>query len=206
MRVYTPGGELMKCWGRAGGDKGEFSTPAGVAADSGGLVYVLEASSWPGVPFKDTWTAGGNRIQKFDPDGNFICQWGGYGFAGAQFNVPVGMAAGKDDIIYVADTYNSRIQKFDKNGDFLGKWGIFGEKEGQLNGPQGVAPDSEGNIYVADTYNNRIQKFAPDGEFIAAYGSKEDMWLPCGVAAGCEGRVFVADTMRHRILVFDTEI
>ena len=50
---------------------GEFKKPNGVVLDSKGKVYVSERS--------------GLRIQKFDPDGNFITKWDSEGTGDGQF-------------------------------------------------------------------------------------------------------------------------
>jgi len=50
---------------------GEFKKPHGVVLDSKGKVYVSERS--------------GLRIQKFDPDGNFITKWDSEGTGNGQF-------------------------------------------------------------------------------------------------------------------------
>jgi hypothetical protein len=50
---------------------GEFKKPHGEALDSEGNVYVYERS--------------GLRIQKFDPDGNFITKWDSEGTGDGQF-------------------------------------------------------------------------------------------------------------------------
>ena len=202
VRAYTSDGAMWKAWGRCGAEIGEFCTPTGIACDDDGNVYVIEASSWPSVPYMDTWVAGGNRLQKFDGEGAYQNGWGTYGFDEGCFNVPVGIAVGRNNHIYVADTYNSRIQAFNANGRFLLQWGQLGEGKKQFNNPQGVAADINGDIYVADTYNNRVQHFNADGEFISAFGTEDDFWLPCGIAVDEYNNLFVADTMRHRILIY----
>src|SRR3990170_3638080 len=55
-----------------------------------------------------------NRIQKFDPAGNFKSQIG----SSSRFNFPSGVALDKEGNIYVADTLNNLIQKFNPGGIF----------------------------------------------------------------------------------------
>jgi len=66
--------------GLGAGGAGEFSAPQGIAVDSQGDVYVVDASTLPS----------NNRIQKFDPEGNFLRTWGG--------GVVSGGAAGSGDL------------------------------------------------------------------------------------------------------------
>jgi len=199
--VYSAQGELLKTWGSIGAEEGQFSTPAGVAVDSAGCVYVVEASSWPFVARGNETVPGGMRVQKFDADGNFIRAWGAYGFGEGFFNVPVGIAVDRDNRVLVADTHNSRVQAFDCDGVFLRAWGTHGETDGQMNCPQGIAVHPCGDVFVADTLNNRVQRFSPSGEWLATMGGAGDFWLPCGIAFDRGGVMAVADTMNQRIRI-----
>ena len=204
VRVVSPHGELLKTWGSLGVGHGQFSTPAGVAVDGAGCVYVVEASSWPFVAHDGGAKAGGMRVQKFDADGNFLRAWGAYGFWEGEFNVPVGIAVDKKNCVYVADTHNCRVQKFDCGGAFIRAWGTCGAKDGQMNCPQGIAIHPAGDVFVADTLNNRVQRFTPNGEWVASMGSEKDFWLPCGIAFDRDGTMAVADTMNNRIRILKT--
>jgi LysM repeat protein len=131
-------------WG-AVSPAGQFKYPYGLAVDEGGNVYVADG--------------GNHRIQKFNPDGNFVIKWGSEGSGDGQFRDPVGVSVDNQGNVYVADRENDRIQKFDSNGNFLAKWGGGGSGDGEFHEPRGVAVDEGGNVYVADTFNHRIQKF-----------------------------------------------
>ncbi|RMH34632.1 MAG: 6-bladed beta-propeller [Nitrospirae bacterium] len=79
-------------------EPGQFRSPWGIAVDDAGDVYVADT--------------GNQRIQKFDRDGNFITQWGGFGNGDGQFNFPYGIAVDSRGTVYVADSGNMRIQQF----------------------------------------------------------------------------------------------
>jgi DNA-binding beta-propeller fold protein YncE len=164
-------------WGSQGSAEGQFGTATGLAVDpNDGSVYVAD-------DFRQ-------RIQKFQPDGDFVAAWGwgvdtgasAYeictsgcqaGIAGSgdgQFSAPDGLATDSSGNVYVADINNHRIQKFGPDGDFLDKWGTSGAGEGQLNNPHGVGTDGSGNVYVADTFNHRIQAFDSNGDFVRMWG------------------------------------
>jgi len=133
------------------GDPNPLSGPISVAADSQDNLYVVDANN--------------ARIQKFDPNGQFLAMWGRQGAGDGEFSFTFGgswyggVAVDGQGQVYVADPINKRIQKFDSNGQFLTKWGSFGAGDDQFSQPAGAAVDGEGNVYVADYGNNRIQKF-----------------------------------------------
>ena len=99
---------LAKVWGSPGSGSGQFNSPAGVAIDDAGNIYVADQYN--------------NRIQKFDGDGNFLLAWGSRGQANGQFAEPMALAT-HGDYIYVADNQNNQVQKFNTSGFFLGSWG-----------------------------------------------------------------------------------
>jgi DNA-binding beta-propeller fold protein YncE len=167
--------------------------------DAGGNVYVA-----------DTWN---HRIQKFDAEGNFLLQWGGYRATGGAAEGEEGFFWGPRDVaidaegnIYVSDTGNKRVQVFSPDGQFLGQWGGFGVEDGQMDEPVGVVTDEEGNIYVADTWNQRVQKFDQDLTFVTDWPITG--WYGQSVVnkpylAAAADRVYVTDPEGYRVLVYD---
>ncbi len=137
--VLTSGADaqpaFQRAWGTQDSGNGQFLYPHGIAIDSRSAVYVVDYNL---------------RVQKFDPDGEFMMRLGSRGSGQGQFMGLYGVAA---------DAYNHRIQVSDANGNFLTKWGHFGDGEGQLHRPRGIAIDANDNIYVVDTDNHRVQKF-----------------------------------------------
>jgi DNA-binding beta-propeller fold protein YncE len=185
---------LEKTWGSYGSGDGQFAGPHGMAIEQDTRnVYVVDR--------------GNDRIEKFDPHGNFLRKWGYYGDTPGAFDRPYGIAT-HGGYVYVADTGNNRIQKFDSNGNYVRQWGGLGSGDGQLNYPRDVATDHEGNVYVADTDNNRIQKFGPHGNFIAKWGGpgagggNGQFTRPFGLATDWSHHVYVADSGNNRIQKF----
>ncbi|MCP6720046.1 MAG: 6-bladed beta-propeller [Patescibacteria group bacterium] len=121
-----------------GNKDAQFNQPYYIESDSEDNIYVVDR--------------GNNRIQKFDPDGNFLLKWGRNGGDGTlgdqpgEFNYPHEIAIDKHDNIYVADTRNKRIQIFTSEGEFLYQFG----GEGIFVSPKTVSVDSGLNVFVGD--------------------------------------------------------
>ena len=155
-------------WGSLGSGPGEFAIPNGVAVDRYGDVYVSDENA---------------RVQKFDPSGTFLLQWGGPGV----LSFPWGVSASPfEDLVYVADAADDRIQKFDLDGTYLSEWGIGGVGEGEFSAPRGLSADWWGRVWVADENNNRIQKFTPVQEDGRLYATDFDDFS-LGLVEGQDG-------------------
>jgi tripartite motif-containing protein 71 len=89
-------------------EAGQFRSPWGIAVDGTGDVYITDT--------------GNQRVQKFDREGNFITQWGGFGNGDGQFNFPYGIAVDARGSVFVVDSGNTRVQQFlpaDEGGERL---------------------------------------------------------------------------------------
>jgi len=169
---------------RYGTAPGQFFMVRGVGVDDDNLFV------------GDSWN---QRVQKFDPSGNFQMLFGSYGRGPGQFggSGPNGLTFDQDGHIYVSDTHtylggNNRVQKFDHRGRFLLAIGEHGRGAGQFagrsplrgrygheinrgvtspEGPYGLGVGKvSGNLYVSDTENNRIQVFDLQGNFLRSIG------------------------------------
>ncbi len=170
--------------GGLGTNDGEFTNPYGVAFDSTGNMYVVDATN--------------NRIQKFDSNGNFITKWGSSGSGDGQFSGAYHIALDSSDNVFVVDMYNARVQKFNSSGTFISKFGTQGSGDGQFSSPSGIVIDSSNNIYVADRSNQRIQKFNSSGVFITKWGSLGDadgqFRNPTSLALDGSGNIYIGAT------------
>ena len=78
-----------------------WAKPNGIAIDSDGNIYTTEFQ--------------GNRVRKFNSNGELLLEWDGSGFADGQFNAPTGIAISPDGDIFVTESGNHRVQKFTEN-------------------------------------------------------------------------------------------
>ena len=147
---FSTEGKFIKAWGRKGIGPGEFDLPHCLAFDSKGRLLVGDRNN--------------NRIQVFDQDGTFIEQF-------TQFSRPSGIAVGKDDVVYVADSESESASR----NHFGWKRGIrVGSlKDGKItafipdpvetapstSAAEGVAVDSKGVIYGAEVVPNDLKKY-----------------------------------------------
>ena len=211
--------------GRAGysGDgglalKAQFLSPAGMAVDASGNVYVSDLDA--------------NVVRRIAPDGT-ITTYAGNGTAGytgdggpaaaAQFNTPDGLALDAAGNLYIADRNNYAIRVVSKAGNIRtvagnGSPGFYGDglaaASAQLDSPEGIACDSAGNLYIADTQNDRIRMVATSGIITTVAGTGNGnvlgddgpplaagLVLPTGVAVDRAGNLYIADFGNSRIRV-----
>jgi YYY domain-containing protein len=169
------------------GAPGQLSQPRGVALDGQGNIYVADF--------------GNDRIQKFDPQRQFLKEWGSRGDLPGQFKQPGDVAVGPDGLVYVADTWNQRVQVFTADGEYKREW------TDKYYGPRGIAVGRSGAVYLADTGNHRVRKFTPDGVEQTTWGGlgKEQGQFtePVGIAVDKNDRVYVVDNGNARLQIFD---
>jgi DNA-binding beta-propeller fold protein YncE len=105
VQTFTPDGKPMSQFGQMGAQLGQLARPKGVAVDSDGHVYVVDA-------------AFGN-FQIFEGHGEhqLMLFVGQTGSEPGQFMLPAGVYIDEQDRIYVADQYNRRVQVFQYFGD-----------------------------------------------------------------------------------------
>ena len=139
VHKFSPDGELQLSWGEPGDGPGQFEIPHDVDIYKDGRVFIADRQN--------------NRIQIFDPHGNYLKEWTG-------FQLPCAVYIGRDERIYVPEL-RSRLSILDMEGNLLVRWG--GEKSddpGMFRAPHCAALDSHGDLYIGETLDgSRIQKY-----------------------------------------------
>jgi len=200
--------------------KANFKTPAGLAFDSEGNLYIADREN--------------HRVRKLDTSGN-ISTFAGIGKAGfsgdggpavrAKLNLPSGLATDEKGNLFISDRSNDRIRVVNKKGvirTYAGS-GIAGFQgdagpalKAQLDKPFGIALDEAENLYIADRNNNRVRKVSPEGIITTVAGDGGFFFMgdngpaygasiagPTGVAVDKKGNLYIADRNNNRIRLVD---
>ncbi len=189
--------------GKKSRGEGQFSNPSAVDYGPKGYIYVADT--------------GNNRVQVFDPDGNFVFTFGERGRKNGQFKEPSGIVVAKDGTIYVADTGNDRLQIFNKDGIFLKAFGNTSDNSdneiaanGTFRQPTALALDSQDRLFVVDRGNNRIQVFDNKGNFLQSIGESGDGYKqfddPVDIALTSNDILVVADAGNNRVQLIHPEL
>ena len=160
----------------------QFSSPAGLAIDSSGNIYVADSNN--------------NRIRRINSAGTVttVAGTGNYGYSGdgvsavsAWLENPVDVTVDSSGSLYIADRGSNRIRKITSGTISTiagnGTEGFSGDAgpatAASLSNPMGVAVDSAGNVYIADGDNFRVRKVAPGG-IITTIAGNTDLLAPLG--------------------------
>jgi hypothetical protein len=208
IRKVTPEGDVTTVAGQVGwkgntdgtGGAARFNVPNGIAADSGGNVYVADTNN--------------DSIRKITPSGDVTT-------VAKDFCWPNDVAVDQGGNLYVTEhcdiPIDSVILKVTPDGlvtTWAGSAGHRGSQDGsdgRFNVPLGVAVDDAGNVYVADTGNQTIRKITPAGEVRTlaglagsvgstdGTGSDARFSHPDRIAVDNFGNLYVADSANNTI-------
>ena len=128
-------GKLLRQFGRAGSEPGEFYQPTNLAFGPEGHLFV-----------SDTLNA---RVQELDRDGKVVRVIGSRGRALGQMVRPKGIAVDRAGRLYVCDAATESVQLFDPEGRLLMIVGRPGSGRGGLSLPAKVALSYDGVEYFA---------------------------------------------------------
>jgi DNA-binding beta-propeller fold protein YncE len=127
---------------------------------------------------------------------------------------PVGIARGKDNVIYILNAGteflpSARITKATLEHEWLMDIGSPGNGDGQFLWPGGIALDSHENIYVTDQIDHKVVVFDNGGTSLGTWGSygtnREQFHAPSGIAIDSDDNVFIVDSRNDRVQKFSTD-
>ena len=180
------------------GAAARFSTPASVAVDAAGNVFV-----------GDTYNL---ALRKISPAGVVTTV---ASFSNSLWAIAVDAAG----VVYLADAQSHVIRRFAADGSstlVAGQSGTAGSANGnggfaRFNAPLGIALDTGGSLYVADTGNHTVRKITPAGDVTTVaglagiYGNVDGpaplarFYSPGGVGVDAAGNLYLADRSNYTI-------
>ncbi len=222
IRKMSPDGKVTTVAGsgQAGyldgpGSSAQFNSPADVAVDKFGTLYVADANN--------------HRIRKISPLG-VVSTLAGSGQTGyldgagssAKFNFPLSVAVDGNGKAYVADMNNQRIRTIAPDGT-VGTLAGSGQQGGSngpgtsasFSSPNGLAVDALGHVFVTEGNSHDVRHIAPDGNvdlvagggqgYVEGKGQFAKFFAPSDVAVGADGALYVADSGNKRIRRIDKD-
>lgn len=173
--------------GVVGSSGSQLKAPAGIAATSGGNLWVADT--------------GNSRLKKFGLTGSLLNNISGEGSEAGKVNEPTAIAMGPEGTIWVADSGNNRIVEWSSSLAVIRWFGSEGSGNGNFLRPAALDIDSAGNVWVGEQGNDRIQQFSSTGEYVAQLGSSSQFAFsaPMGLAADNKGGLWVTDTDHNRV-------
>lgn len=147
---FTPDGLYQFEWGECGDDVSQFNIPHDLAIDRKGRVYVADREN--------------DRIQVFEPDGDFIMEWR----SGGKWR-PSGLSISpvKEEIFMVDGgeqpagfPYRSSVFVLDLSGHQVTEFGRYGNQDGQFMAGHDITVSPDGFVYVVDIVGRRLQRFS----------------------------------------------
>jgi hypothetical protein len=198
-KFTNDGQELVQTIGTRdvpGADGTHFNRPTFMAWAADGSFYVADGYN-------------GNRVAKFDADGNFLLDWGMAGEPGGSETRPGymnnvhGVAVDIETRrVFVNDRDNHRIQIFDETGQYLSEWGVS-QRPSSIHLIQ-IGQDRQ--IVAYDQGTQKLLKWDLDGRLIYSWGTAADLqgslWGIHGLSTDQEGNLYTAGVNSGRFNKF----
>jgi len=205
----------------ATGTNAQFNSPAGIAVDGAGNLYVADAGN---ATIREISPTGGNWVVT-----TISGQAGNPGVAygvgtNAQYELPYGIAVDNSGNLFVADQDANLIQEITLVGNQWVSANVAGGTEGYLDAtgssaefyfPDSIAVDATGNLYVAEYFNETIRKITLTGsDWVVTTlagnnqcfscssdgtGTNANFQSPSAVTVDAQGDVFAADRYNNTI-------
>jgi len=240
--VFDENGNYVDQFGDPGEGQYNIKDPIGVAVAPDGRVFVLSKTlkkvviydggfkpikeikfaEWPlslTIHERVLYVTTYRGIMVGDLDGNLITTFGKSGKAPGEFQLPGGIAIGKDGSMYVADSLNYRVQALNKDGEPLWQYGkplppgeaiMYKGKDRKFGLPSSIAMDDNGYLYVVDGLSSELVILDSKGKLIDKIGDvgHDDgfFYYPAGITYAGQGKVVLADKFNDRVQVFQVPL
>lgn len=196
ISIFTNDGELVRTIGERGvpgRGPNNFNRPTDIAWLPDGTFFVADGYA-------------GTRVAKFDPDGNFVMDWGRPPADPAnpgpyEFWSVHSIGISRDRRIFVADREHMRMQVFDESGNFLDMWPTGYDSQVLAH----IVTEDD-FVWVADWNSGRLVKYDLDGRYMLDIG--EPGALPGQfdgvhqIEVDQEGNLYVTEVANDRSQMF----
>lgn len=205
LRAYDPrtGGHLG-LYASPGTGNGQLSSPAGIAVDSLGDIWVADYVNSRVQQFSGS----GTYMSKFTTDAYpwsvavdrtrgyvYVFSWDTYtvkqysltgtyigtvcGWAINNCQTPFGVALDNYGNVYVLDIGTQNVKKFASDRTYIGApfTGGYGASPGEFTDPQAFVVDMENELWVLDVGNATVTHFANDGTLINSFLYEDTLWM-----------------------------
>jgi DNA-binding beta-propeller fold protein YncE len=154
--VLDAGGMPINAWGERGLHSGHFRDPSAIAMSIDRRTIFI-ADAWHPM------------VSAYTLDGRHLWTWAGAG-ADRPLRRPCAISAGRDGLVYVADSAADTVFVLSEAGAYVRRLGDTGVDNAQFWAPSGVAQAASGRLYVLDYGNHRVQGFDADGRWLVTFG------------------------------------
>lgn len=189
---HTPGGELLMELGMRNmpsprWDGRPFNMPTGVASAPNGDIFISDGY-------------GGNRVHRFNRQGDLILSWGTPGLDPGEFALLHNIGIDSKGRVFICDREAYRIQIFDEQGTYLKSW-----DDVQAPGDIWIQDDI---VYVVEQFSvPGLSIWTLAGELITRWRSDEGqgkgtLSSPHGLCVDSQGNIYVTELSTQRVQKF----
>lgn len=180
---FTPDGDTLRTLGEKNVPSPTyygrpFNLPSGIAIAPNGDIFVSDGY-------------GGNRVHKFDADGQLLLSWGSRGTGPGEFALLHNIWVDSNSRVFICDRENNRIQIFNDEGEFIEEW-----KDMRMPGDIWI---TDGTVYVVEQGpGSGVSIWDIDGTPITRwYGNegegKDTILDGHGICVDSEGSIYVTE-------------
>jgi hypothetical protein len=177
--IFDRDGNYLESWGESGDGEGQFNFRHPWSDAFGGIAFAPDGSFYV--------SEGGNRrVQKFDPDRNFVLSWGSFGPGEDQFLVLDAIATDGAGNVYVHDDEQSMHKMFTPDGEFVRTFA-----DGST---PWIAVSEDGHVYAQMWERNVLNEYAPDGSLVRSIDLDGLARLPrvADLEVDAQGRLWIS--------------
>jgi len=111
-----------------------------------------------------------------------------------RIGIPMSIAVGQDDQIYVADLELHQVLVLEGGADEP----VDAKKLASIRAPRALAVDQENHVWVVGGSKNPVQKISPEGD-VTPMVEGGDLQYPAGIAVASDGSVAITDSYQKSI-------